>query len=99
MGHSREVVIQMSVEVETKDSAALTEAELEALTLMGGSFDAPRLLKAQQDWVLCTTATLNGTIHGFTFSTLERIGGTPCVLFGLMSVKRSPKRDQVLKDY
>jgi len=87
----------MFVEVETKDSAALSEAELEALALMGGSFDAPRLLKAQQDWVLCTTATLNGTIHGFTFSTLERIGGTPCVLFGLMSVKRSPKRDQVLK--
>ena len=37
----------MSVEVETKDSAALTEAELEALVLMGGSFDAPRLLQAQ----------------------------------------------------
>lgn len=67
----------MSVEVETKDSAALTEAELEALVLMGGSFDAPRLLQAQQDWVLCTTATLNGTVHGFTFSTLERIGGHP----------------------
>jgi hypothetical protein len=36
-------------------------------------------------------------LHGFTFSTLERIGGTPCVLIGLMSVKRTGKRDQVLK--
>jgi hypothetical protein len=34
---------------------------------------------------------------GFTFSTLERIGGTPCVLIGLMSVKRSSKRDAILK--
>ncbi|HSL75040.1 MAG TPA: hypothetical protein VK853_11255, partial [Ilumatobacteraceae bacterium] len=37
------------------------------------------------------------TLHGFTFSTLERIGGTPCVLIGLMSVRRSSKRDQVLR--
>ncbi|MEI8390888.1 MAG: hypothetical protein WCG40_00170 [Actinomycetes bacterium] len=87
----------MSVEVETKDSAALTEEELEEMALMGGSFDAPRLLNAKQDWVLCTTAKMSGKLNGFTFSTLERIGGTPCVLFGLMSIKRSPQRDQVLK--
>ena len=31
------------------------------------------------------------------FATLERIGGTPCVLLGLLSVKRTSKRDQVLK--
>jgi hypothetical protein len=36
-------------------------------------------------------------LHGFSFSTLERIGGTPCVLIGLMSVKRTSKRDQVLR--
>lgn len=64
---------------------------------MGGAFDLPRLLKAREDWVLCTTAFEGGKLHGFTFSTLERIGGTPCVLLGLMSVKRSGKRDQVLK--
>src|SRR5262249_39396725 len=28
---------------------------------------------------------------------LERIGGTPCVLIGLVSVKRTSKRDSVLK--
>ena len=32
---------------------------------------------------------IDGKLHGFTFSTLERIGGTPCVLLGLMSVKRT----------
>ena len=47
--------------------------------------------------MLCTTARIDGKLHGFTFSTLERIGGTPCVLLGLMSVKRTSKRDQVLK--
>jgi hypothetical protein len=47
--------------------------------------------------VLCTTSREGGKVQGFTFSTLERIGGTPCVLLGLMSVKRSSKRDQILK--
>jgi hypothetical protein len=31
------------------------------------------------------------------FATLERIGGTPCVLIGLLTVKRGAKRDAVLK--
>jgi hypothetical protein len=31
------------------------------------------------------------------FSTLERIGGTPCVLVGLASIKRGAKRDTVLR--
>ena len=47
--------------------------------------------------MLSTTARVDGKLHGFTFSTLERIGGTPCVLLGLISVKRTSKRDQVLK--
>lgn len=87
----------MSVEVETRDCAALSEAELEDMAAMGGAFDLARLSKAKEDWVLCTTATESGKLHGFTFSTLERIGGTPCVLIGILSVKRSGKRDAVLK--
>jgi hypothetical protein len=87
----------MSVEVETRDCAALSEAELEEMATMGGSFDLARLTAAKEDWVLCTTATESGKLHGFTFSTLERIGGTPCVLIGLLSVKRTGKRDAVLK--
>ena len=87
----------MSVEVETKDCSAVSEDELVAMAAMGGSFDLATLTKAKEDWVLCTLATESGKLHGFTFSTLERIGGTPCVLIGLMSVKRSGKRDAVLK--
>jgi hypothetical protein len=39
----------------------------------------------------------NGKLKGFSYCTLERIGGTPCVLVGLASIKRSSKRDTVLK--
>jgi hypothetical protein len=64
---------------------------------MGGAFDIGSVSKAKEDWVLSTAARIDGVLHGFMFSTLERIGGTPCVLLGMLSVKRSSKRDQVLK--
>ena len=87
----------MPSQVETRDCAALTDADLDEMASMGGAFDIGVLSKAKEDWVLCTVARIEGKLHGFTFSTLERIGGTPCVLLGLMSVKRTSKRDQVLK--
>ena len=87
----------MSVEVETRDCASLTDIEIEELAAMGGYFQLAAITKAKEDWVLFTSAKISGKVHGFTFSTLERIGGTPCVLLGMMSVKRTPKRDAVLK--
>jgi hypothetical protein len=87
----------MAVQVQTNDSAALTDADLDELASMGGAFGIGELSKAKEDWVLITMARVDGKLHGFTFSTLERIGGTPCVLLGLMSVRRSSRRDQVLR--
>lgn len=87
----------MSLEVVTQDCSALSEAQLEEMLGIGGAFTAALFEKAKEDWVLCTLARVDGKLQGVTFSTLERIGGTPCVLIGLMSVKRSGKRDQVLK--
>ncbi len=87
----------MALDVSTNDAAALTDTDLEELASMEDAFSAGQLSKAKEDWVLITTARFGGALHGFTFSTLERIGGTPCVLIGLMSVKRSSKRDQVLR--
>jgi hypothetical protein len=87
----------MAVQVQTNDSAALTDSDLDELASMGGAFGIGELSKAKEDWVLATTARIDGKLHGFTFSTLERIGGTPCVLIGLMSVRRTSKRDQVLR--
>lgn len=87
----------MTLVVTTQDSSALSEAQIEEMCTIGGAFGEGAFLKAKDDWVLCTVATVDGKMHGVTFSTLERIGGTPCVLIGLMTVKRGAKRDQVLK--
>jgi predicted GNAT family N-acyltransferase len=87
----------MPIQVETRDCAALTDADLDEMASMGAAFDIGVLSKAKEDWVLCTTARIDDKLHGCTFSTLERIGGTPCVLIGLLSVKRTSRRDAVLK--
>jgi hypothetical protein len=55
------------------------------------------LSKQAEAWVLVTQVRENGKLKGFAFSTLERIGGTPSVLIGLASVKRTAKRDTVLR--
>ena len=87
----------MTLVVATQDSSALTEAQIEEMLSIEGAFGLPQFQKAAGDWVLCTLARVDGKLHGVTFSTLERIGGTPCVLIGLMTIKRSTKRDAVLK--
>jgi hypothetical protein len=87
----------MSVDVETRDCTALTDSDLDEMASIGVSFGIGQFSKAKEDWVLCTRARIEGKLHGVAFSTLERIGGTPCVLVGLMAVKRSGKRDSVLK--
>ncbi|MFN5601807.1 MAG: hypothetical protein ACK48T_06755 [Acidimicrobiaceae bacterium] len=87
----------MSLEVATQDCSALTEAQIEEMLTIEGGFGLAQFQKAQADWVLCTLARIDGKLHGVTFSTLERIGGTPCVLIGLMTIKRTGKRDAVLK--
>lgn len=87
----------MALDVSTNDAAALSDTDLDELALMEDAFSAGDLSKAQEEWVLITTARFGDKLHGYTFSTLERIGGTPCVLLGLMSVRRSSKRDQVLR--
>ena len=76
----------MPIQVDTRDCAALTDTDLDEMASMGGSFDIGVLSKAKEDWVLCTTARSEGRLYGFMFATLERIGGTPCVLIGLISV-------------
>ncbi len=87
----------MALDVVTNDAAALTDSDLDELASMEEAFSAGHLSKAKEDWVLVTTARFGEKLHGYTFSTLERIGGTPCVLIGLLSVKRSSRRDQVLR--
>ena len=87
----------MSLEVTTQDCSALTEEQLAEMLTIEGAFSEAQFAQAMSDWVLCTLARVDGKLHGVTFSTLERIGGTPCVLIGLMTIKRNGKRDAVLK--
>lgn len=87
----------MAVVVHTNDASSLTDADLDEMGSMEGAFDIGALSKAKEDWVLATTARIDGKLHGFMFSTLERIGGTPCVLIGMLSVRRHSKRETVLR--
>lgn len=91
----------MAIEVDTKDTTALSDAELAEMAdicVEGPSgYDVGLISKVKEDWVLVSQARENGKLHGFAFLTLERIGGTPCLLIGLASVKRTSKRDTVLR--
>jgi hypothetical protein len=91
----------MAIEVETKDCTALSDAELgemaDICTDGIAGYDVGLLSKQREEWVLITQARDNDKLQGYSFCTLERIGGTPCLLVGLASVKRSARRESVLK--
>ncbi|MET0727718.1 MAG: hypothetical protein ABWZ76_05415 [Acidimicrobiales bacterium] len=91
----------MSIQVETKDCTALGDAELAELADLCAEgpipYEVGLLSKQAEAWVLITLVTENNKLKGFAFSTLERIGGTPSVLVGLASIKRTAKRDTVLR--
>jgi hypothetical protein len=91
----------MTFEVETKDCTALADAELaemaDIVTDGPAGFDIGLLSKQSEAWVLVTQVRDATKLVGFSFCTLERIGGTPCLLWGLASVKRNARREQALK--
>lgn len=91
----------MAIEVETKDCTALSDAEQAEMADLCAAgprpYEAGLLSKLTEEWVLITLARENDRIKGFSFCTLERIGGTPSILIGLASIKRTAKRDTVLR--
>jgi hypothetical protein len=91
----------MAIDIETKDTTALSDAELSEMADICANgpagYDVGLLSKQREEWVLVTQARDGGKLLGFSFCTLERIGGTPCVLIGMASVKRTAKRDSTLK--
>jgi hypothetical protein len=95
----------MAIDVETKDCTALSDSELSDMADIsaGGAAgsalaaDVGVLSKARDEWVLVTQASEGGELGGFAFCTLERIGGTPCVLIGMASIRRTPQREALLK--
>lgn len=91
----------MAIDVESKDCTALSDAELaEMADLCAESphcYEMGLLSKQVEEWVLITQVREGNKLRGFTFSTLERIGGTPSVILGLASVKRNARRSTILK--
>src|SRR5487761_2443566 len=91
----------MALIVTTKDTTALSDAELAEMADLcvdrEPSFDIGFLSKQREEWVLVTHAREGVKLRGYSFCTLERIGGTPSLLIGLLLVDRNAKSDQTLK--
>ena len=91
----------MALQVETKDCTGLSDSELSEMADIcadgSAGYDVGLLSKQVEEWVLVTQVRDGTKLHAFSFSTLERIGGTPSVLIGMASVKRVPRRDAVLR--
>jgi len=91
----------MAIAVETKDCTQLSDGELAEMADIcaegPSTFEAGLLSKQAEAWVLVTIAREGHNLRAFSFCTLERIGGTPCVLIGCASIKRTSKRDAVLR--
>jgi hypothetical protein len=91
----------MGIQVDTKDCTSLGDADVAELADMcadgPSGYEIGFLSKAAEAWVLVSLARDGNPLKGFSFCTLERIGGTPSVLIGLASIKRTSKRDAVLR--
>jgi hypothetical protein len=91
----------MAMNVTTKDTTALSDAELAEMADLcvdrEPNFDIGFLSKQREEWVLVTHVREGNKLRGYSFSTLERIGGTPSLLVGLLLVDRNSKSDQTLK--
>ncbi len=91
----------MSMDVETKDCTALSDAEMVEMADMclGGpaGFEIGLLSKQRDLWVLVSQVRDAEKLMAFSFCTLERIGGTPALIIGLGSVRRHAKRETALK--
>jgi hypothetical protein len=91
----------MALEVNTKDCTSLGDADLAEMADLCADGGIPHeigeLSKQAEEWVLVTHAREGNKLRGFSFSTLERIGGTPCVLLGMASIRRNSKSSTVMR--
>jgi len=91
----------MGMDVVTKDCTALSDGELTDMADLGADrpngFDIGFLSKQREEWVLVTQVREGAKLRGYSFCTLERIGGTPCLLVGVAGVGRTSRADTALK--
>jgi hypothetical protein len=78
--------------VESRDSVSLKPAEVDELGQLASTVGLPlqdeQLDRHVEQFPLIAMAAQEGELHGFLFGSLERIGGTPCILWGLGTIRK-----------
>ena len=92
----------MVMAVESRDSVSLKPAELDELGQLVHSVGLP-LADEQLDhhverFPLVVLANHDEVLSGFLFGSLERIGGTPCILWGLGAIRKGKNARPALEE-
>src|SRR5580700_1544597 len=91
----------MAMAASTKDTTSLSDTELIEMADLSAerevSFDIGFVSKQREEWVLVTQVREGNKLRGYSFCTLERIGGTPSLLVGLATTDRTTKAEAALK--
>jgi len=87
--------------VESRDSVSLKPAELDEfgqiLHAVGLSVTDEELDRQVEQFPLAVTATNDGELHSLMLGSLERIGGTPSILWGLGAVRKGRNASAAFK--
>ena len=91
----------MAMAASTKDCTSLNDTELVEMADLSAerevAFDIGFVSKQREEWVLVTQVREGTKLRGYSFCTLERIGGTPSLLVGLALVDRTSRAEAALK--
>lgn len=88
------------MDIESRDSVNLKPAELDEIGQLLNSIGLPvdDKLEAQvETFPLVVVASDDHELHGFIFGSLERIGGTPCILWGLGAIRKGKHATPTVK--
>jgi hypothetical protein len=89
------------MDVESRDSVSLKPPELDELGQLVNAVGLPvadeQFDQHLEQFPLIATTKVDQELHGFLFGSLERIGGTPCILWGLGAIRRSKQAKTTLE--
>ncbi len=88
------------MEIDSRDSDTLKPPELDelgqVLTANDLGLEDEEIDRQVETFPLIVTATQDEQLEGFLFASLERVGGTPCVLWGLGSTRPNAATKKLL---
>jgi len=89
------------MQIESRDSVSLKPVELDEfsqLLVAVGLAGMDEHLESQvEKFPLIVLAVVDNESHGFLFGSLERVGGTPCILWGLGAIRKGKTSGTTLK--